>query len=117
MHVGDEDEQAGHLLAAGEDAELAAELDSVDVVGRTAGEPDGLRARGLRLNDERGKILRGEGMPHRAQHLAAVLLHYPRSIALERVSERVIRGHEEPAVAAALDHVARRAGPQRMAVA
>jgi len=53
VDVGDQHQETGHLLAALEDAELAAELDGVDVVGRTAGEPDDLRLRGLRLENER----------------------------------------------------------------
>ncbi len=43
VDIGDQNQQASHLLAAGEQAELAAELYGVDVVGRTAGEPDDFR--------------------------------------------------------------------------
>jgi hypothetical protein len=42
------------------------------------------------------------------EHLAAVLFDDRRGVALQRMAERVIRGDEEPAVAAALDD--RRAG-------
>ena len=62
VDVGDQHQQAGHLLAGLEDAELAAELDRIDVVGRAAGDADDLRLRRLRLENERGEIRRGERM-------------------------------------------------------
>jgi len=44
--------QSRHLLATGENTGLADELDCVDVVGRTAGEPDDLPLGKLRLKNE-----------------------------------------------------------------
>src|SRR6266404_3310161 len=41
-----------------------------------------------------GKVLVGEWMPHRAQHLAAGRLDEGRGVALERVAERIIRRDE-----------------------
>jgi len=73
------------LLAPFEDAEFAAELDGIDVVGRAAGDADDLRLRGLRLQNERREIGRRERMPDRTDHLAAVLHDHLRGVTLERV--------------------------------
>ena len=79
VDVGNQHEQARHLLAGLENAELAAELDGIDVVGRAAGDADDLRLRGLGLENEGRQVGRGERMRHRAEHLAAVLRdHLPR---------------------------------------
>ena len=56
VHVGDEDQQAGELLAALDDAELGRLLDRVDGVAAGIGEPDDLRLRGLRLQQEGGEV-------------------------------------------------------------
>ena len=52
VHVGQEDEQAGELLAAFDDAELGALLDRVRRVGAGVGETDDLRLGRLRLEEE-----------------------------------------------------------------
>ena len=52
MHVGDQHEQARHLLTALEQPEFAAKLDLVGIVGRTRRNADDLRLRGLRLQDK-----------------------------------------------------------------
>ena len=66
------------------------------------GEADDLRLRRLRLQQERREILRVERHLHVAQHLAAVLDDDGRGVALERGAEGVVRGDEEPRVAARL---------------
>ena len=58
VHVGDEDEQAGELLAALDDAELGGLLDRVDGVAAGVGEADDLGLGGLRLQQEGGEVLR-----------------------------------------------------------
>jgi len=116
MHIGDEDEQPGHLLPALEQPELAAELDGVDVVGRAAGEADDLRLGSLRLQHERGEVGRVVGVAHGADDLAAHLHDHLGGVALERVAEGVIGSQEEPANTAALDHGARRAGREGIGV-
>ncbi len=55
-------------------------------------------------------------MSHRADHLAAVLHHHRRGVALERVSEGVIGGQEEPGIAAALGDFLRGADRERARV-
>ena len=57
LDVGDEDQQAGEVLAARRDAELGALLDRVDGVAAGIGEPDDLCLRGLRLQQERREVL------------------------------------------------------------
>ena len=56
VHVGVEDQQAGEVLAALDDAELGALLDRVDGVAAGIGEADDLRLRGLRLEQERREV-------------------------------------------------------------
>ena len=70
--------------------------------GGPRGDADDFRLRGLRLEDERREIGRGERMRDRAEHLAAIRHDHRRGIALERVSECVVGGEEEPGIAAAL---------------
>ncbi len=66
MDVGDEHEQAGEVLAALHDAELGSLLDRVDGVAAGIGKPDNLGARGLRLQQVGGEILRVKRTPSRA---------------------------------------------------
>ena len=116
VHVGDEDQQAREILAAPHDAELGALLDRVGGVAAGVGEADDLGLGGLRLQQERGEILRVERMAHLAQHLAAALDHHRLGVALERVAEGVVGGEEEPRVAAGLHDRAAGAVGQRPGV-
>ena len=111
VHVGEEHEEAGEVLAALDDAELRPLLDGVGGVAARVGQPDDLGLGGLRLQQERREVLGVEGMAHLAQHLAAALEHHGLGVALERVPEGVVRGEEEPRVAARLhDGAARPVG-------
>ena len=83
MHVGDQHEQARHLLAAREYAELAAELDCARVVGWPAGDADDLGLGGLCLKDEGREVRCGEWRAHRADHLAAVRVDHRAGVALQ----------------------------------
>ena len=103
MHVGQEDQQTGELLAALDDAEFGRLLDRVDRVAAGIGETDDLGARGLRLQQIGREIRRVQRMPHLAQHLAAVFLDDGGGVALQRMPERIIDGDKEPGVAARLD--------------
>src|SRR5215471_7941428 len=103
LNVVDEDQQAGKLLAALDDAEFRGLLDRVDGVAAGIGKPDDLRLRGLRLQQERREIGAGEWVAHLAQHLAAALHHDRFGVALERVAEGVVGGEKEPGITAALD--------------
>ena len=64
VHVGDEDQQAGELLAALDDAELGGLLDRVDRVAAGIGEADDLRLRGLRLQQEGREVGGVDRMAH-----------------------------------------------------
>ena len=99
-----EHEQTGEALAALDDAELGGLLDRVDGVATGVRQSDDLGLRGLRLQQERGEILRVERRAHLAHDLAAVLFDDRRRVALERVAEGIVGGEEEPSVAAGLDH-------------
>ena len=116
MDVGDQRQQRRHLLAALEDAEFAAGLDLVDVVRRTRGDADDLRFRSLRLQHEGRQNGRRKGRAHRAEHLAAELGDHGGGVFFQRMPEGIIVGDEEPAVAAALDHLLRGADRQRAGV-
>src|SRR6185503_21235758 len=98
LHVGGEDQQAGQLLAALDDAELAGLLDRVDGVLAGIGEADDLGLGSLGLQQEGREVLRAERMTYAAEHLAAGLLDDFADVALERVTEGVVGGEEEPAV-------------------
>ena len=84
------------------DAELGRLLDRVDGVAAGIGKADDLGLRRLRLQQERREVGGRERMAHLAQHLAAVLDHDRRGVALERETEGVVGGEEEPGVAAGL---------------
>ena len=56
MHVVDEQQQRGELLAACDDAEFGRLLDRVGGVAAGIGKADDLRLRGLRLQQERGEV-------------------------------------------------------------
>ena len=101
MHVGDKHQQPGELLPACDDAELGCLLDRILLVSPPAlASPTIFAFEALRLQQERGEIGVVEGHLDRAEHLAAVLFDDRRGVALQRMAERVIRGDEEPAVAA-----------------
>ena len=104
IDVGGEHQQAGETLAALDDAELGRLLDRVDGVAAGIGEPDDLGLGRLRLQQERREVVGVERMANLAEHLAAVLFHHRRGVALERMAEGVIGGQEEPGVAAGLHH-------------
>src|SRR3546814_20731887 len=61
---------------------------------------DLLGARSLRLQQERGEIGGLQRMADRAQNLAAICFDDGGGVALQRMTEGVIRGDEEPGVAA-----------------
>jgi hypothetical protein len=56
MHVVDEQQQRGKLLTSGDDAEFGGLLDGVGGVAAGIGKADDFCLRGLRLQQERGKI-------------------------------------------------------------
>src|SRR5262249_48223198 len=103
VDVGDEDEQAGEPLAALDNAELRRLLDRIDRIAAGVRQANDLGIRRLGLQQERGKVLSGEGMANLAEYLAAALDHDGLSVALERVPEGVIRRDEEPGVASLFD--------------
>ena len=102
MHVVDEQQQRRELLAAGDDAEFGRLLDRVGGVAAGIGKPDHLRLRGLRLQQERREVRGVERMLDAAEHLAVIGLDNGRGVALQRMAEGVVRGQEEPAIAAGL---------------
>src|SRR5947209_1949700 len=102
MNVGDQHQQARHLLASLEDAKLATELDRARVVWRPARDTDDLGLGGLRLKDEGREVRRGEWRPNGADHLAAVRINHRTRVALQRMAERIVVRDEEPAVATSL---------------
>ena len=116
VHVGNEDQQPGELLAALDDAELGRLLDGVDGVAAGVRHADDLGLRGLRLEQERREVLVRERMAHRAHDLAARGFHEFRHVAFERVAERIVGSQEEPAVAAFLHQLAAGAGGKRVGV-
>src|SRR5262249_38087931 len=90
VHVSEEHQEAGEVLAALHDAELGTLLDRVGGVAAGIGQPDDLSLRGLRLEQKRREVLGVERMTDLAQHLAAVLEHDRLDVALEGVTERVV---------------------------
>ena len=102
VDIGDEDQEAGELLAALHDAEFSGLLDGVDGVAARVREPDDLGSRCLRLQQERGEVGAGERVTDLAKHLAAALEHDRFGVALERIAEGIVGGEEEPGIAAAL---------------
>ena len=103
VHVGQEHEQPGELLAALHDAELGALLDRVDRVGAGVGQADDLApstpapAAGTTRSPAPGT----DGAPCPAT-LPPFLRDHRFGVALERVAERIVGGQEEPGVAAGL---------------
>ncbi len=89
-------------MAAGDDAEFRRLLDRVGGVAAGIGKPDDLGLRALRLQQERGEVGIVQGMLDAAKYLAAVGEDHRAGVALERLSECIIRGQEEPGIAARL---------------
>ena len=116
VHVGEENQQPGELLAALDDAELGGLLDGVDGVAAGIRHADDLGLRGLCLQQERREVLVRERMAYRAHYLAARGLDEFRYVAFERMAERIVGGEEEPGVAAGLDQLAAGADGQRVGV-
>ena len=102
MHVVDEQQQRSKLLAAPDDAEFRRLLDRVRGVAACVGKPDDLRLGGLCLQQEGREIGRVDRRLDAAEYFAAIGGHHGRGVTLERMTERVVGGQEEPAVAAGL---------------
>ena len=112
MHVVDQEQQAGDLLAALLQAELGRLLDAVHRVVAAVGEADDLGAAGLGLHQIGREIGRaGEWRQRLAQHLAVRRRDEAGGVAFQRMTEGVVGGDEEPGVAAFLhrriDHAVR----------
>ena len=116
MNIGNQYQQAGHLLAALEDAELAAGFDRGSVIRRPTGDTDDFRLGGLRLQHEGRQVRRCEWRTYRTEDLGAVLCDDSGCIALERMAKGVIVGDKEPAVAAALDDLLCRSDRKRTGI-
>src|SRR4030081_666704 len=102
MHVVDEEQQCCELLATGDNAELRRLLDRVSGVAAGIGEADDLGLRRLRLQQEGGEVRGVDRMLDAAENFAATGRDDGGGISLQRMAEGVIRGQEEPAVAAGL---------------
>ncbi|GCC47790.1 hypothetical protein chiPu_0031890, partial [Chiloscyllium punctatum] len=100
VDVGDEQQHAGKPLAARDDAEFGGLLDRVGGVAAGIGKADNLGLRALCLQQEGREVRVVERMLDAAEHLAAIRGDDRRSVALERLAERIVRGEEEPGVAA-----------------
>src|SRR4029077_11854869 len=86
MDFGQRQQQACKLLAAFDDAELRRLLDRIGGVEAGIGEPDDLRLRALRLQQERGEIRRVERNANRTQYLAALCLDVVAGVLFQRVT-------------------------------
>ena len=102
MHVVDEEQQCRELLATRDNAELRRLLDRVSGVAAGVGEADDLGLRRLRLQQEGGEVRGVDRMLDAAENFAAAGRDDGGGISLQRMAEGVIRGQEEPAVAAGL---------------
>ena len=111
MNLRQRQQQAGELLAALDDAEFRRLLDRVGGVETGIGEADDLRLRALRLQQEGREVGGVERNADRAHHLAALFLDEVAGVLFQRIAEGVVRGHEEPGVAARLHQ--RAAGTDR----
>ena len=103
--------QARELLAALDDAEFGGLLDRIGGVEAGIGKSDDLGLGVLRLQQEGGEVRRVEGHADRAQHLAALRSDDVAGVLFQRIAEGVVRGQEEPCVAAGSDQ--RPAGADR----
>src|SRR6476646_2280854 len=100
MHVVNEEQQCRELLATGDNAELRRLLDRVGGVAAGIGQPADLGLRRLRLQQEGGEVRRVERMLDAAENLAAGGGDDRGGVTFQRMTEGVIGGQEEPAVAA-----------------
>ena len=116
MHFGQGKQQGREPLAALHDAEFGGLFDGVGGVQPGIGEANDLCARGLRLQKERRIIGGGQRMAHGALHGAAVSLDEIAGLFLQRIAEGIIRGQEEPAIAALTHQGAAGADCQRVGV-
>src|SRR4029077_18933161 len=97
-NVGRENQKAGEFLPAFYDSEFGALLDRVDGVTAGIGEANDLGLGSLRLQQERREVVGVDRMTDLAQHLAAVLEHDGLGIALQRMTESIVGGEEEPGI-------------------
>ncbi len=116
MDLGEREQQAGQLLAALDDAEFGRLLDRVGGVEAGIGKADDLGLGALRLQQEGGEVRGVERNADRADHLAALGLDEIAGVFLERIAERVVGGHEEPAIAAGFHQRAAGAERQRVGI-
>lgn len=95
-------QKTSELLPPLDDTELRRLLERVGGVETGVGEPDDLRFRALRLQQERGEVGGVQRNANRAHDLAALLGDEVAGVFFKRMAERVIGGHEEPCIAAGL---------------
>jgi hypothetical protein len=72
MHVVDEQQQRGELLAGRNDAEFGRLLDRIGGVATGIGKADNFRLGGLRLQQEGLEVEHVQRMLHAAEHFAAI---------------------------------------------
>jgi hypothetical protein len=116
VNFGQRQQQPGKLLAALDDAELGRLLDRVGGVEAGVGKADDLGFRALRLQQERGEVRRVQGDADRTHDLAALFPDEIAGVFLQRITEGVVRGHEEPGIAAGLHQRAAGTDRQRVGV-
>ncbi|MNV28280.1 hypothetical protein D3C71_1194660 [compost metagenome] len=116
VHIGNEHEQASQLLPTLDQAEFIGLLDRHGGVARRIGQRHDLGLGGLRLQEERRKIVRCARMLDRAQGLAARLFDGVFGIGLQGVAEGVVGRQEVPLLHAGLGQRAARAVGQRIGV-
>src|SRR5207248_4933366 len=106
-------EQSREILTPMGDAKLGCLLDRVDGVASGIGEADNLCLGRLRLQQERREVGAGKWVADAAYDLAPIFLHHGGGVALQRMTESVIGGEKEPAIAARLHDRFSRAVGQR----
>src|SRR5690606_12041021 len=100
MDFGEREEQRGEALATLDDAELGSLLDGVRGIEAGIGKADHLCAGRLGLQQEGREVGAGERMANGAGDGAAIRLYEVAGLLLERITEGIVGGEEEPAVAA-----------------
>src|SRR5262249_34244532 len=91
-------------LPALRQSELVRLLDRIRCVAAGIGQPDDLRLRRLRLQEEGREVRRVDRMMHGAENLAAARGPRGGCGAFEIMAERVVAGDKEPATTACRDH-------------